>query len=424
VSASRRVGLPVLPHATPSVTDLSQAGVTDTAVDGPRIAVVTLGCDKNTVDTERILARLAGAGARIARDADDAEVVLINTCGFIDAAREESVETILDAVRLKSEGRLRAVVAMGCLVQRYQADLEKEIPEVDLFLGLTEVERLVPELRSRGLIDERAANMAVPMRLLATRTRHTSFLKVSEGCDHGCAFCAIPLMRGKHRSTPIEVLVAEARELEAAGVVELNLVSQDTTWYGRDLLRGDDPFPAEYFMGRPFETMAGVAAAGSAWQPKPSIRTTAHERTGGGDRRGLLPDLLRALLRETSVPWYRLFYMYPSGITRDLVELMATESRIVPYLDMPIQRGADSVLKRMRRPERQATIRERAQWLRESIPDIALRTTVIIGFPGETEEEFLELLDLLEEIRFDQLGAFPYSVEESTPAAIMPDPVD
>jgi hypothetical protein len=174
VSASRRVGLPVLPHATPSVTDLSQAGVTDTAVDGPRIAVVTLGCDKNTVDTERILARLAGAGARIARDADDAEVVLINTCGFIDAAREESVETILDAVRLKSEGRLRAVVAMGCLVQRYQADLEKEIPEVDLFLGLTEVERLVPELRSRGLIDERAANMAVPMRLLATRTSYAA----------------------------------------------------------------------------------------------------------------------------------------------------------------------------------------------------------------------------------------------------------
>jgi ribosomal protein S12 methylthiotransferase len=384
-----------------------------------------MGCDKNTVDTERILARLAGAGARIARDADDAEVVLINTCGFIDAAKEESVETILDAVRLKNEGRLRAVVAMGCLVQRYQADLAREIPEVDLFLGLTEVERLVPELRSRGLIDERAANMAVPLRLLATRTRHTSFLKVSEGCDHGCAFCAIPLMRGKHRSTPIDILVREAQELEAAGVVELNLVSQDTTWYGRDLVRGEDPFPAEYFVGRPFATMAGASSAPAAWQPKPSIRSPDRSASGTHDaRRGLLPDLLRTLLRETAVPWFRLFYMYPSGITRDLVDLMAAERRIVPYLDMPIQHGADTMLQRMRRPERQATIRERVHWLRESIPDIALRTTVIAGFPGETDVEFETLLELLEEICFDQLGAFPYSVEEGTPAATMPDPVE
>ena len=421
VSASRRVGLPVLPRATPSAPDPEQVGVTAVAADGPRIAVVTLGCDKNTVDTERILARLAGAGARIARDADDAEVVLINTCGFIDRAKEESVETIFDAVRLKNEGRLRAVVAMGCLVQRYQADLAREIPEVDLFLGLTEVERLVPELRSRGLIDERATNMAVPLRLLATRTRHTSFLKVSEGCDHGCAFCAIPLMRGKHRSTPIEVLVSEAQELETAGVVELNLVSQDTTWYGRDLVRGEDPFPAEYFMGRPFATMAGASSAPAAWQPKPSIRAPGRTHD---TRRGLLPDLLRTLLRETAVSWFRLFYMYPSGITRELVDLMAAERRIVPYLDMPIQHGADSMLQRMRRPERQATIRERVQWLRESIPDIALRTTVIVGFPGETDAEFETLLELLEEIRFDQLGAFPYSVEESTPAATMPDPVE
>jgi ribosomal protein S12 methylthiotransferase len=411
----------------PSAPDPASGAVSTAATDGPRIAVVTLGCDKNTVDTERILARLAGAGARIARDADDADVVLINTCGFIDAAKEESVDTILDAVRLKGEGRLRAIVAMGCLVQRYRDDLVQEIPEVDLFLGLTEIERLVPELRARGLIADGAANMARPLRMLSTRTRHTSYLKVSEGCDHGCAFCAIPLMRGKHRSTPIDVLVREARELEAAGVVELNLVSQDTTWYGRDLLRGEDPFPADWFVGRPFSAMAGAAMAAPEWQPRPSMRPARAAGVatfaGSGPGPGLLPDLLQALLNETAVPWFRLFYMYPSGIGRDLVDLMAAEPRIVPYLDMPIQHGADSVLTRMRRPERQATIRQRVQWLRERIPDIALRTTVIVGFPGETDGEFEALLDLLEEIRFDHLGAFPYSVEENTPAATMADPV-
>jgi ribosomal protein S12 methylthiotransferase len=190
-------------------------------------------------------------------------------------------------------------------------------------------------------------------------------------------------------------------------------------------VRGEDPFPAEYFVGRPFATMAGASSAPAAWQPKPSIRSPDRSASGTHDaRRGLLPDLLRTLLRETAVPWFRLFYMYPSGITRDLVDLMAAERRIVPYLDMPIQHGADTMLQRMRRPERQATIRERVHWLRESIPDIALRTTVIAGFPGETDVEFETLLELLEEICFDQLGAFPYSVEEGTPAATMPDPVE
>ncbi|MGH7501402.1 MAG: MiaB/RimO family radical SAM methylthiotransferase [Longimicrobiales bacterium] len=446
MSVSRRVGLPVLPHAVLSAPDPGSGAISLSATDGPRIAVVTLGCDKNTVDTERILARLAGHGARLARDANDAEVVLINTCGFIDAAREESVDTILDAVRLKGEGKLRAVVAMGCLVQRYRDELVKEIPEVDLFLGLTEIERLVPELRARGLIDDVPANMARPLRLLSTSTRHTSYLKVSEGCDHGCAFCAIPLMRGKHRSTPIDVLIQEARELATAGVVELNLVSQDTTWYGRDMVRGEDPFPAEYFIGRPFTAMAGAATAPSRWQPRPSVRRphtpgtarpspdsamadawqhgTLQARGRSGARHGLLPDLLQTLLDETDVPWFRLFYMYPSGIGRDLVDLMAAQPRIVPYLDMPIQHGADTVLARMRRPERQATIRERVRWLRSSIPDVALRTTVIVGFPGETDAEFEAMLDLLEEIRFDQLGAFPYSVEENTPAATFADHVD
>ncbi|MCI0437318.1 MAG: radical SAM protein, partial [Gemmatimonadetes bacterium] len=423
----RRPGLPVLPHAVPAVpveAIVTVPGHADTGA--PRIGLVTLGCDKNTVDSERLLARLAGTGVRLAANPDEADVVIVNTCGFIDVAKEESVDTILEAVRLKAGGRVQAVIAMGCLVQRYKDELARALPEVDLFLGLTEMERLVPELRARGLIAGsavRAHNMETPIRLLSTTARHTSHLKVSEGCDHGCAFCAIPLMRGKHRSTPIDVLVREAAQLEAAGVVELNLVSQDTTWYGRDLARGEDPYPADFFVGRPFTGMAGLDATG-AWQPGAARTRDPDEADAyGRARRGLLPDLLCALLRETAIPWFRLFYMYPSGIQRELVDLIASEPRITPYIDMPIQHGADSVLRRMRRPERRATIVERAEWLRAAVPDVALRTTVIVGFPGETEDEFDALVELLEEVRFDHLGAFAYSVEENTPAATMPDPV-
>ena len=274
------------------------------------------------------------------------------------------------------------------MVQRYKDELRREIPEVDLFMGLTELEGLIPELRSRDLLPDPddVPVMERPLRVLSGETRHTSFLKISEGCDHTCAFCAIPLMRGLHRSAPLEELVAEARSLGEAGVREINVISQDTTWYGRDLRRRDRSAP-------------------------------------------LLPDLLRALLEETGVEWYRLFYMYPSGITRELVELMArsaaasTGPRILPYLDMPLQHGSDRMLEAMRRPERQATIRERVSWLREAIPDLVLRTTVIVGFPGETEADVDALRDLLEEIEFDRVGAFPYSVEEGTRAATLPEQV-
>jgi ribosomal protein S12 methylthiotransferase len=392
----------------------------------PRVRLVTLGCDKNTVDSERILAGLHAGGADVSAQDGEGDVVVINTCGFIDVAKEESVDAILDAVRLKEAGRVRAVVAMGCLVQRYKDELARELPEVDLFLGLTEAGRLVPELRARGLLPATPAvpTMERPLRLLSTSTRHTSYLKISEGCDHGCAFCAIPLMRGKHRSTPIDALVREAAELAARGVVELNLVSQDSTWYGRDLVRGLDTGEGEFFIGRSFAAMPGP-------RQKVEAEAKAKARVGNGhggpapveERRGLLPRLLRALLDGTEVAWFRLFYMYPSGITRELVELIAREERIVPYLDMPIQHGADAVLRRMRRPERAATIRERVRWLRDAVPDLTLRSTVIVGFPGETEDDFETLLELLEELRFDRLGAFAYSVEEDTPAAAMPDPV-
>lgn len=381
--------VPVRPEVSPDVEAVEYRIEPVGAYHGPRIGLITLGCDKNTVDSERLMATLVGHGAQVSSDSDGADVIIVNTCGFIEAAKEQSVETILEACQLKEAGSARAVVAVGCLVQRYQADLAREIPEVDLFLGLTELERLVPELRARGLLPEEVEavpNMARPLRILSTETPHTSFLKISEGCDHTCAFCAIPLMRGRHRSTPVEDLVREAKELESWGVRELNIVSQDTTWYGRDLMR--------------------------------------RVRDGrDGDRAPLLPGLLRALLDATSIPWYRLFYLYPSGITPAMVEVIASEPRLVPYLDTPIQHGSDAVLRRMRRPERRATIRERVAWLREAIPDLTLRSTVIVGFPGETEREFEEMLELLEEVRFDRLGAFAYSLEEGTPAARMPEQV-
>jgi ribosomal protein S12 methylthiotransferase len=199
---------------------------------GPRVGLVTLGCDKNTVDSERVMAALVGHGARVSGDLEGADVVIVNTCGFIEAAKEQSIETILEACEMKARGEVRAVVAVGCMVQRYKPELAGEIPEVDLFLGLTELEGLVPELRRRGLLPDaaRIPLMERPLRVLSTATPHTSYLKISEGCDHTCAFCAIPLMRGLHRSQPLEELVAEARSLGRGGVRELNVVSQDTTW--------------------------------------------------------------------------------------------------------------------------------------------------------------------------------------------------
>jgi ribosomal protein S12 methylthiotransferase len=353
------------------------------AEDGPRIALITLGCDKNTVDSERMMAALVGHGAHVSSEVDGADVVIVNTCGFIQEAKEQSIETILEACDLKAEGGLKAVVAVGCLVQRYKDDLVEEIPEVDLFMGLTELQGLVPELRQRGLLpdEEVIPTMERPLRVLSTATSHTSYLKISEGCDHTCAFCAIPLMRGLHRSQPVDLLVREAAGLGEMGVKEINIISQDTTWFGRDLKRKDQSAP-------------------------------------------LLRELLQGLIEGTDIPWYRLFYMYPSGITREMVDFMASEARILPYLDMPIQHGSDRVLGLMRRPERQATIRERVGWLREAIPDLTLRTTVIVGFPGETDADFREMLELLDEIQFERVGAFTYSVEEGTRAADMDGQID
>lgn len=337
-----------------------------------KLGLVSLGCDKNTVDSERILAALSAYGAERASTLQEADVVVVNTCGFIDAAKRESIETILEAARLKGEGNCRAVVAVGCLVERHREELAASLPEVDLFLGLRDLDRLVPELQQRGLLGERRRHPGD--RLPLGSDRHVRYLKVSEGCDHGCAFCAIPLWRGRHRSFDPDRLVAEARRLEAQGVVELNLVAQDLAHYGREFRDGTD-----------------IAA------------------------------LLSRLLEETDIPWFRLLYVYSAGLREPLVELMASEERVLSYIDMPIQHASDSVLKRMRRPERQKTLRRKLTWLRDAIPDLTLRTTVLVGFPGETDEDFRKLLDFLEDARFDRLGAFAFSPQEGTRAMDLQD---
>jgi ribosomal protein S12 methylthiotransferase len=341
-----------------------------------KLGVISLGCDKATVDSERVVGDLVGHGAIVTSDLPSADVILINTCGFIDAAKQESIDAILGAAKLKEEG-VKAVVAVGCLVQRYKKELQAEMPEVDLFLGFSDLHHLVPELAKRGLIDDPVASHPGVRQFLGDQP-HVRYLKISEGCDHTCAFCAIPLMRGKHRSEPLERLVREAQTLEAQGAKEINLVAQDLGHWGRDL---------------------GVGS------PK-------------------LPELLEALLAGTTVPWFRLLYVYSAGITERLVEMIAGERRIVPYIDMPIQHATDRMLERMRRPERVHTLREKLAWLRGAIPDLAIRTTCLVGFPGETDEEFRALLAFLEEAQFDRLGAFAYSPQEGTRAVQYEDDVE
>ena len=338
-------------------------------------SLISLGCDKNTVDSERIVATLVERGASYTPEPSDAEVLIVNTCAFIDPAKEESIDTLLQASRLKDSGRLRTLVAVGCLVERYRQELERAIPEVDLFLGLRDLPELVPQLVMRGLLDDRVGKHP-GARLPVGGLRHVSYLKVSEGCDHKCAFCAIPLWRGRHRSFEPTALVEEARALEARGVVELNLVAQDLAHYGRDLAD-----------------------------------------------RVRLDWLLERLLEETDISWFRLLYIYSAGLRSPLVELMARERRILPYIDMPIQHASDHMLRRMRRPERVARLREKIAWLRSRIPDLTLRTTLVVGFPGESEADFDQLLEFMSEIEFDHLGAFAYSPQPGTPGAEMSDKV-
>jgi ribosomal protein S12 methylthiotransferase len=337
-------------------------------------SIVTLGCDKNTVDSERYRAELLAHGATAASTLEEADVIVVNTCGFIDAAKRESIEALVDAARYRADGRLRVLAAVGCMVQRHEDELRDALPEVDLFLGASQTERLMPELAARGLIASPELHPGV--RVYDGDLPHVRYLKVSEGCDHGCAFCAIPLMRGRHRSFAAGDVLREAQLLELQGAREINLVAQDLAHYGRDI------------------------------------------RDGNG-----LSELLHMLLRETDVPWYRLLYIYSAGLTPRMLETIAAEPRVVRYLDIPMQHASDAVLTRMRRPERRERQRAKIREIRAWLPGIAIRTTVIVGFPGESDDDFQQLCDFLEDVRLDRVGVFTFSRQDGTRAAELPDDV-
>jgi ribosomal protein S12 methylthiotransferase len=348
-----------------------------------KVGLVQLGCAKNQVDGEEMLGALAGVpgqAVRFVADKSDADVLIVNTCGFIDAAKEESVAAILDAVRRKQRGQVSKVVVTGCLAQRYGADLAKEIPEVDAFLGIEsapQVGNVVFGARppqANLVADAFDKYPLVPrVRLRASGAPWTAYLKVSEGCDHPCTFCAIPGIRGRHRSKPIERLVTEAMHLAESGAVELNLVAQDTTAYGMDLYG-----------------------------------------------RLALPELLEALSAVAGIRWIRLLYCYPTMVREPLIDAIRTLPNVIPYIDMPLQHGDDGMLKAMKRGGSADQYRRLFGRMREALPNLTLRTTFLVGFPGETEAQFENLVRFVEEIGFDRVGVFTYSAEENTPAYDLP----
>jgi ribosomal protein S12 methylthiotransferase len=348
----------------------------------PPVGIVSLGCPKNLVDSEIMLGHLARAGHAVVPDGK-ARVVVVNTCGFIDKAKEESVEAILEQVERKRSGEIDRVVVAGCMVQKYGRELAAEIPEVDVFLGLDELEKApaaaaglpsLPRFTDKPLAT-RLYDDAAPRVL--SRRRGYAYLKVGEGCDNPCTFCTIPQMRGFQRSRPIASLVAEAKGLEAQGVSELVLISQDTTRYGEDL----------------------------------------------GMKRQGLARLVDALLSESSFPWIRFLYAYPKTLDDSVLDVMARDRRFLPYVDIPLQHVSRGVLSRMRRGGDAASYRAMIARMRERVPDIAIRTTFIVGFPGEGEAEFGELCEFVRDVAFDNLGAFTYSPEPGSASEALGDPV-
>jgi len=343
-----------------------------------KINIVSVGCARNLVDSEVMAGVLRRAEYEVVSEAAEADIVLVNTCSFIDAAKEESIDAILEVAKLKEEGRLRTLVVAGCLPQRYADDLARELPEVDLFIGTGEVPRIAEILKSHRPNKKRLYvglpsylyDHATP-RLRATAS-YTAFVKVSEGCDHKCAFCIIPELRGPHRSRAIASVVDEATALARDGVKEINLIAQDLSAYGRDRRDG----------------------------------TTLY-------------GLLRELDTVPGVEWIRLLYAYPNFLDDALLDLIRESRKICKYIDIPFQHVSRRILTRMRRGKSGSAVREAIAKLRGAIPGITLRTSMIVGFPGETEEDFRELLDFVEEAEFERLGVFKYSTEEGTAAALM-----
>jgi ribosomal protein S12 methylthiotransferase len=339
--------------------------------------IVSLGCARNLVDSEVMAGLLKEHGFELVPDPAAADVVLVNTCGFIDAAKAESVDTILEIARLKEEGTVKRLVVAGCLSQRYSHELARELPEVDLFIGTGEVPRIAEILRQHEADRARREFVGLPSYLydevtprLRSTPAYTAYLKVSEGCDHKCAFCIIPQLRGPHRSRSIDSVIKEAESLARSGVREINLIAQDLTAYGRDRRDG----------------------------------TTLY-------------GLLRQLDRVPDLVWVRLLYAYPNYFDDALLELIRDSDKICSYIDIPFQHVSRAILQRMRRGKSGSAVRETVQRLRNAIPDLTLRTSLIVGFPGETEADFRELLDFVEETRFERLGVFKYSAEEGTAAS-------
>jgi len=338
-------------------------------MDKNKIEIITLGCSKNIVDSERLSRQLKANNFEVTSGSEDSESVIINTCGFIDAAKEESINTILEAVELKKQGKIKKVVVAGCLSERFKDELKAEIPDVDVFFGTEDYEGIVKEFGGdlkKELLGEREL----------TTPKHFAYLKISEGCDNPCSFCAIPLMRGKHKSTPIENLVREAESLAEKGVKELIIIGQDTTDYGKDIY---------------------------------------------GKRN--LAELLNKFSKIKGIEWIKLLYAYPSHFPKDLMDEIANNPKICKYIDIPLQHISDDVLKSMRRGITKKTTINLLNELKSKIPNLALRTTFILGYPNETEKDFEELKDLIKEIRFDKVGVFDYSVEENTPSFILGDKV-
>lgn len=343
---------------------------------------ISLGCDKNLVDSEVMLGLLDAKGYCIVDDETQADVIVINTCCFIHDAKEESIQTILEMAEYKKTGRLKALIAAGCLAQRYQKEILKEIPEVDAVLGTTSYDQIVRAVEEalRGQGGVRLADLdalpAVQERRLITTGGHYAYLKIAEGCDKHCTYCIIPKIRGNYRSVPMEQLVREAEELAGQGVKELILVAQETTLYGKDLY---------------------------------------------GEKS--LHRLLKELCRISGIRWIRLLYCYPEEVYDDLIRVIKEEKKICHYLDLPIQHANDEILRRMGRRTSRKQLEEIIGKLRHELPDIAIRTTLITGFPGETREQHEELMEFEDEMEFDRLGVFTYSPEEDTPAAGMPDQI-
>lgn len=349
-----------------------------------KLLCISLGCDKNLVDAERMLGSLSQDGYTFTDDETEADVILVNTCCFINDAKEESVNTILEMADYKKNGNCKALLVSGCMAQRYKEEILEEVPEVDGILGTTSYDEISKVLKE-ALGGQRVADFHDLSELPETKMRskrlvttggHYAFLKISEGCNKRCTYCIIPSLRGPYRSVPMEQLIEEAKELAEQGVKELILVAQETTLYGVDIY---------------------------------------------GQKS--LPKLLHSLAQIDGIEWIRIQYCYPEEITEELIQTIKTEEKVCHYLDIPIQHASDTVLKRMGRRTNQTELRERIAHLREEIPDIALRTTLISGFPGETKEDHEELMQFVDEMEFDRLGVFAYSAEEDTPAAEYPDQV-